>query len=253
LTPDVLPSDITGSNVFNQQSAEFEFRPGPIFTQVLLADEINRATPRSQSALLEAMEERQVTADGVTHVLGEPFFLLATQNPVELEGTFPLPEAQLDRFVLRVTLGYPSLDEEFEVLRRFEGDAELVPEAVTDAGQLVELQRLRSSILVNDDVRAYLVAVARETRTDPRLVLGASPRATLALHRAVQARAMLGGRAFALPDDVKALVIPVLGHRVILDPTARLRGSSAAGILGEIVERVAVPVEVEPGTGEQVV
>ena len=253
LTPDVLPSDITGSNVFNQRSAEFEFRPGPIFTQVLLADEINRATPRSQSALLEAMEERQVTTDGVTHALGEPFFLLATQNPIELEGTFPLPEAQLDRFVLRVSLGYPSLEDEFEVLRRFEGDAVAAPEAVTEPFELLELQRLRSSILVSDVVRGYLVSVARETRVDTRLILGASPRATLALHRAVQARAMLDGRSFALPDDVKALVVPVFAHRLILDPTARLRGASAAGILGEIVERVMVPVEVESSASEQVV
>src|SRR5580704_9993046 len=201
LTPDVLPSDITGSNVFNQRSAEFEFRPGPIFTQILLADEINRATPRSQSALLEAMEERQVTSDGVTHRLEEPFFLLATQNPIELEGTFPLPEAQLDRFLLRVTLGYPSNEQEFEILRRFEHDVDAVLEPVTNSAELLELQHRRASILVSDDVRSYLVAVARETRTDARLRLGASPRATLALHRACQARALLDGRDYVLPDD----------------------------------------------------
>jgi MoxR-like ATPase len=243
LTPDVLPSDITGSNVFNQKSAEFEFRPGPIFTQILLADEINRATPRSQSALLEAMEERQVTADGVTHRLEEPFFLLATQNPIELEGTFPLPEAQLDRFLLRVTLGYPSHEEEFEILRRFERDADEMLEPVTNSAELLDLQHLRASILVSDDVRSYLVAVARETRTDPRLRLGASPRATLALHRACQARALLNDRDYVLPDDVKALAVPVLAHRLILDPAARLRGISTEEILAEIVERLAVPVE----------
>jgi len=243
LTPDVLPSDITGSSVFNQRSAEFEFRPGPIFTQILLADEINRATPRSQSALLEAMEERQVTSDGVTHRLVEPFFLLATQNPIELEGTFPLPEAQLDRFLLRVTLGYPSHEEEFEILRRFEHDVDAVLEAVTNSAELLELQRQRASILVSDEVRGYLVAVARETRTDPRLRLGASPRATLALHRACQARALLGDREYVLPDDVKALAVPVLAHRLILDPAARLRGISTEEILAEIVERLAVPVE----------
>jgi MoxR-like ATPase len=243
LTPDVLPSDITGSNVFNQRSAEFEFRPGPIFTQILLADEINRATPRSQSALLEAMEERQVTSDGVTHRLEEPFFLLATQNPIELEGTFPLPEAQLDRFLLRVTLGYPSEEDEFEILRRFEHDADAVLGPVTNSTELVELQRQRASILVSDDVRSYLVAVARETRTDPRLRLGASPRATLALHRACQARSLLHDRDYVLPDDVKALAVPVLAHRLILDPAARLRGTSTEEILAEIVERLAVPVE----------
>jgi MoxR-like ATPase len=243
LTPDVLPSDITGSNVFNQGSAQFEFRPGPIFTQILLADEINRATPRSQSALLEAMEERQVTSDGVTHRLVEPFFLLATQNPIELEGTFPLPEAQLDRFLLRVTLGYPSNEQEFEILRRFEHDVDVVLEPVTNSAELLDLQRQRASILVSDDVRSYLVAVARETRTDARLRLGASPRATLALHRACQARALLHDRDYVLPDDVKALAVPVLAHRLILDPATRLRGTSAEEILEEIVERLAVPVE----------
>ena len=252
LTPDVLPSDITGSNVFNQRTAEFEFRPGPIFTQILLADEINRATPRSQSALLEAMEERQVTSDGVTHRLPEPFFLLATQNPIELEGTFPLPEAQLDRFILRVTLGYPSHEEEFEILRRFEHDIEPGLDPVTDSAQLLELQRQRASIFVDDEVRAYLVAVARETRRDPRLTLGASPRATLALHRASQARALLHDREFVLPDDIKALAVPVLAHRLILDPTARLRGTSTEEILAEILERVAVPAEDEHD-GEAVV
>jgi MoxR-like ATPase len=243
LTPDVLPSDITGSNVFNQRNAEFEFRPGPIFTQILLADEINRATPRSQSALLEAMEERQVSSDGVTHRLEEPFFLLATQNPIELEGTFPLPEAQLDRFLLRVTLGYPSQEEEFEILRRFEHDVDAPLEPVTNSAELLDLQRQRASVLVSDDVRSYLVAVARETRTDARLRLGASPRATLALHRACQARALLHDRDYVLPDDVKALAVPVLAHRLILDPAARLRGTSTEEILGEIVERLAVPVE----------
>lgn len=248
LTPDVLPSDITGSNVFNQRTSEFEFRPGPIFTQVLLADEVNRATPRSQSALLEAMEERQVTVDGVTHALSEPFFLLATQNPIELEGTFPLPEAQLDRFVLKVTLGYPNSDQELEILRRFERDVEVALEPVTTPAELLELQRRRGMVVVSDDVRSYLVAVARATRQDPRFVLGASPRATLALHRAVQARALLEGREFVLPDDVKSLAVAVLSHRLILSPTARLRGASAAAILEEILAQVAVPVENEIDT-----
>ncbi len=245
LTPDVLPSDITGSNVFNQRTSEFEFRPGPVFTQVLLADEINRATPRSQSALLEAMEEHQVTVDGETRSLAEPFLVLATQNPVELEGTFPLPEAQLDRFVLRVTLGYPSLDQEHEILLRFEHDQvpDLIP--VTGPDEVVDLQRTRGAIVVNNDIRSYLVDLVRSTRQDDRLSLGASPRAALALHRAVQARALLRGRAYALPDDVKALASPVLAHRLVLSPAARLRGATPGGIIGEILARLAVPVEDE--------
>ena len=193
-----------------------------------------------------------MTSDGVTHRLEEPFFLLATQNPIELEGTFPLPEAQLDRFLLRVTLGYPSHEEEFEILRRFEHDADAVLEPVTNSAELLELQRQRASVLVSDDVRSYLVAVARETRTDPRLRLGASPRATLALHRACQARALLHDRDYVLPDDVKALAVPVLAHRLILDPAARLRGTSTEEILAEIVERLAVPVE-DDRDGEVVV
>ncbi len=245
LTPDVLPSDITGSNVFNQSTSGFEFRQGPVFTQILLADEINRATPRSQSALLEAMEERQVTVDGETRPLAEPFLVLATQNPVELEGTFPLPEAQLDRFALRIALGYPSLAQEHEILLRFEHDdvQELTP--VTNPQAIVELQRVRGTITVNDDVRSYLLAVARLTREDDRLSLGASPRAALTLHRAVQARALLHGRTFALPDDVKALASPVIAHRLVLNPSARLRGATAGQIVDEILQRLAVPVEDE--------
>jgi len=249
LTPDVLPSDITGSNVFNQKSAEFEFRPGPIFTQVLLADEINRATPRSQSALLEAMEERQVTVDGETRALPVPFLVLATQNPVELEGTFPLPEAQLDRFVVRVALGYPSLDGEHAILQRFEHDDPPALAPVIGPAEVVELQHRRSQLLVNDDVRAYLVDVGRATRDDARLTLGASPRAILALHRAVQARALLHGRTYALPDDVKALAVPVLAHRLVLTASARLHGETAGGILAELLGRVAVPVEDESPAG----
>jgi MoxR-like ATPase len=250
LTPDVLPSDITGSNVFNQRTAEFEFRPGPVFTQVLLADEINRATPRSQSALLEAMEERQVTVDGDTRPLPEPFLVLATQNPIELEGTFPLPEAQLDRFLLRVSLGYPSLDDEHAILRRFEHDQAPTPGAVIDPAGVIALQHARSEVTVADDIRSYLLGLVRATRDDGRLALGASPRASLALHRATQARALLQGRTFALPDDVKALVVPVLAHRLVVTASARLRGETPAGVLAEIVERESVPVEDETvGTG----
>lgn len=246
LTPDVLPSDITGSNIFNQRSSQFEFRPGPVFTQVLLADEINRATPRCQSALLEAMEERHVTVDGETRALPEPFLVLATQNPVELEGTFPLPEAQLDRFLVRVSLGYPSVEDEHAILLRFERDQETLLEPVVSPAQILGLQRARAEVLVSDDVRSYLVDVVRATRTDRRLTLGASPRAALALHRASQARAMLHGRNFALPDDVKALAAPVLAHRLVVSASARIHGESPAGVLAEILGRQAVPVEVLP-------
>jgi MoxR-like ATPase len=245
-TPDVMPSDVTGSSVFDQRTAEFEFRSGPIFTQILLADEINRATPRAQSALLEAMEERQVTVDGVTRILPEPFLVLATQNPVELEGTFPLPEAQLDRFLLRVRPGYPSLEEEDAILRRFERDdpmARLVP--VASEEDILRLQRQREEVLVGDAVRAYVLEVVRLTRQDKRLLLGASPRAALSLHRASQARALLRGRAFAVPDDVKALAPAVLAHRLVLAADARLHGESPEGVVGQILETVAVPVEDE--------
>jgi MoxR-like ATPase len=252
-TPDVLPSDVTGSSVFDQRTSEFTFKPGPIFTQILLADEINRATPRAQSALLEAMEERQVTVDGSTMPLPDPFFVLATQNPIELEGTFPLPEAQLDRFLLRVHPGYPTVEEEDQILRRFERDdpwRSLVP--VADAGDIRDLQHLRGSVLVGDEVRSYLLEVVRATRSDDRVALGASPRAALALHRSVQARALLEGRDFAVPDDVKALASAVLAHRLILRSDARLRGQTEPGVIASIVESVPVPVEVEPPGVESV-
>jgi MoxR-like ATPase len=245
-TPDVLPSDVTGSSVFDQRTSEFTFKAGPVFTQILLADEINRATPRAQSALLEAMEERQVTVDGTTRPLPDPFFVLATQNPIELEGTFPLPEAQLDRFLLRVHPGYPSVEEEDEILRRFERDDPLqsvVP--VATAGEIRDLQHLRGSVLVADEVRSYLLEVVRATRSDDRVALGASPRAALALHRAAQARALLEGRDFALPDDVKVLAPAVLAHRLILRSEARLRGHTEPGVVASIVESIPVPVEVE--------
>jgi MoxR-like ATPase len=248
LTPDVLPSDITGSNVYNQQTAAFEFRPGPVFTQVLLADEINRATPRCQSALLEAMEERQVTIDGTTRQLPEPFFVLATQNPIELEGTFPLPEAQIDRFALRITLGYPELSDEHEILRRYEQTGPRVVAAVTEPSSIMRLQEARGNVAVSDDVRAYLIDLVRSKRNDDRLVLGASPRAALALHRAVQAHALLVGRSYALPDDVKAFARPVLAHRLVLATSARLRGATAEGVLDELISLLPVPVEDEDTT-----
>jgi MoxR-like ATPase len=247
-TPDVLPSDITGSSVYNQRSTEFEFRPGPVFTQVLLADEINRATPRTQSALLEAMEERQVTIDGETRALPEPFLVLATQNPVELEGTFPLPEAQLDRFLIKVALGYPSVEDEHTILQRFEDDDPLTRlSTVMTAGEAVELQRQRGQVTVSDPVRIYLVEIVRATRRDERVALGVSPRGALSLHRAVQARAMLHGRLFAIPDDVKALVVPVLAHRLVVTAQARLRGDSAPTVLSQLLDTMPVPVEEDIG------
>jgi MoxR-like ATPase len=246
-TPDVLPSDITGSSVFDQRTAEFDFRPGPIFTQILLADEINRATPRAQSALLEAMQERQVTIDGATRPLPDPFLVMATQNPVELQGTFPLPEAQLDRFLLRVRPGYPSEAEEDTMLRRFEHDdpaMRLV--AIASAAEIMQLQEQRAAVQVGDLVRSYLLTVVRATRTDSRVLLGASPRAALALHAAVQARAVLSGRAFALPDDVKELAEPVLAHRLFLTADARLRGQTPEDVVAALLESVDVPVEDDP-------
>jgi MoxR-like ATPase len=245
-TPDVLPSDITGSSVFDQRTSEFSFRPGPIFTQVLLADEINRATPRAQSALLEAMEERQVTVDGETMRLPEPFLVLATQNPIDLEGTFPLPEAQLDRFLLRVRPGYPSLEEEDAMLRRFESDDPLSRLGATvSAVEILELQDQRGSVHVGDEVRAYLLEVIRSTRSDERVALGASPRAALALHRAIQAKALLDGRTFARPDAVKALAPAVIAHRLILSAGARLRGHSPEAVVAALLGAVPVPVEDE--------
>jgi len=245
-TPDVMPSDVTGSSVFNQRSADFEFRPGPIFTQILLADEINRATPRAQSALLEAMEERQVTVDGRTSPLPEPFLVMATQNPIELEGTFPLPEAQLDRFLMRIAPGYPSRDEEDLMLRRFEHDDPFTRlTAVVTADDIVALQRQRAQVTVGDAVRSYLLDVVRATRHDERVVLGGSPRAALSLHRASQARSLVDGRAFAVPDDVKALATDVLAHRLVLTAEARLRAQTAESVVASVLATVPVPVEDE--------
>jgi MoxR-like ATPase len=245
-TPDVLPSDITGSNVFDQRTSEFVFRPGPVFSQVLLADEINRATPRAQSALLEAMEEQQVSVDGDTMPLPAPFLVLATQNPIEMEGTFPLPEAQLDRFLIRIRPGYPTLEEEDAILRRFESDNPLSRlQSVAGAADILAWQDQRAAVLVADQVRAYLLDVIRSTRTDERVALGASPRAALALHRAVQARAMLDDRAFVVPDDIKALASAVLGHRLILSAEARLRGNTAEDVIEAVLTATPVPVEDE--------
>jgi MoxR-like ATPase len=241
-TPDLLPSDVTGVSVFDQRSADFIFRPGPLFANVVLADEINRATPRTQSAVLEAMQEAQVSVDGVTRALPRPFVVLATQNPVELEGTFPLPEAQLDRFLMRLSLGYPSeADEEALVELGAAGAAEVLQPVASCEDILAAIEQ-SGRVRVHEDVRRYLVKVTRATREDPDVRLGASPRATLALHRAAQAWAAMQGRDFVVPDDIKRLAVPVLAHRLIASLEARLRGRDAAAIIASILETVPVPV-----------
>jgi MoxR-like ATPase len=241
-TPDLLPSDVTGVSVFDQRTADFTFRAGPIFTNVLLADEINRATPRTQSSVLEAMQEAQVSVDGITRPLPRPFVVLATQNPVELEGTFPLPEAQLDRFLMRLSLGYPSEEDEEILVARGDSIASEPIGAVVSCEEVVAAIGEAGGVRVQDDVRRYLVRVARATRADPDVRLGASPRATLALHRAAQAWAAMQGRNFVLPDDVKRLAAPVLAHRLIASLEARLRGRDAAAIVESILDSVPVPV-----------
>jgi MoxR-like ATPase len=243
-TPDLLPSDVTGLNWFNQKEQIFEFRPGPVTSQVVLADEINRATPRTQSALLEAMQERQITVDGVTHYLPRPFLVIATQNPVELEGTFPLPEAQIDRFLLRVSIGYPTQREENEILERFrtvDPLHELQP--VTTPEEISQLQKVRSQVRVEETVREYIVSVARATRSHPEIDLGASPRASLALYWSAQAWAGIQGRDYVLPDDVKYVAPHVLTHRLMISPQAQLRGRQPQELVADIVEAVPVPVE----------
>jgi MoxR-like ATPase len=243
-TPDLLPNDVTGVSVYRQNEGRFVFQPGPIFSAVLLVDEINRATPRTQSALLEAMGEGQVTVDGATHPLPQPFLVLATQNPVEFEGTFPLPEAQLDRFLLQVSMGYPTPAEELAMLTALEGAhpiATLGP--VADGALIPALQQAVWSVHVADALRGYLVRLAGALRAHPDLALGASPRATLALFRAAQAAAALAGRDFAVPDDVKRLATPVLRHRLMLRPESALRGRTAAGVLQAVLGEVEVPVE----------
>jgi MoxR-like ATPase len=243
-TPDLLPSDVTGVSFFNQRLQEFEFRPGPIFSQVVLADEINRATPRTQSALLECMEERQVSAEGETRALPRPFLVLATQNPIELEGTFPLPEAQLDRFFLRLAIGYPSEPHEKDIVRRFRAGSPLdeLP-AVVSQSELLAGQRLTREVHVADAVEDYIVRLVRASRVHASIELGASPRATLALYRASQALAAIGGRGYVLPDDVKRLAPAVLAHRLITTAQSRLRGRTAVDALNEVIGSVPVPVE----------
>jgi MoxR-like ATPase len=241
-TPDMLPSDVTGVSVFNQATREFEFRPGPVMTQIVLTDEINRATPKTQAALLEVMEERQVTVDGVTHVLPQPFMVLATQNPIEYEGTFPLPEAQIDRFLLRVRLGYPALDDEIVVLERqqFHHPIEdLGPVAAAD--EVLTAQEGIKEVHVSPAVKRYIVELIDQTRQHQDVYLGASPRGSLTLYRTGQARAAMQGRDFVLPDDIKEMALPALAHRVILSPRARLRELSAEHVVQEILESLPVP------------
>ena len=241
-TPDMLPSDVTGVSIFNQVSREFEYRPGPVVAQVVLADEINRATPKTQAALLEAMQERQITVDGVTHQLPEPFMVLATQNPIEYEGTFPLPEAQLDRFLLRLRLGYPGFDDEIKVLegQQFTHPLEAL-EQIVSVEEVVEMQEAVKNVYVADPVKRYIVELTRYTRNHGDVYLGASTRGSLALFRAGQSRAALQGRDYVLPDDIKELAIPCLAHRVILGPAARLRDVTADSVMTEILDTVAVP------------
>jgi MoxR-like ATPase len=242
-TPDILPSDVTGCNIYNQQTSRFIFQPGPVMTNVLLADEINRTIPRTQSSLLESMEERQVTIDGKTHPLPHPFFVMATQNPIELEGTFTLPEAQLDRFLLKIRLGYPEKDEEMAILERFQEEDPLVGlEAVVTPDQVAEFQEARKIVRISQPVREYITDIVRATRNNSALRLGASPRGSLALMRAGQALAALREREYVLPDDVKYLVIPALSHRLILREEERLRGETPENCLEKIVSQIPAPV-----------
>jgi MoxR-like ATPase len=241
-TPDLLPSDVTGVSIFNQRTSQFEFRPGPVMTQIVLADEINRATPKTQSALLEAMEEHQVTVDGVTYQLPDPFLVMATQNPIEYEGTFPLPEAQLDRFFIRLQLGYPKEREEIAILdaQRHIHPLETI-EQVMAADELLKAMSAVKDIHIAEQVKTYIVGVVNATRSHPDVYLGASPRGSLALARASQAYALIQGRDFVLPDDVKALAGPTLSHRLILQPQARLKDLAATTVIAEVL--ASVPVE----------
>ena len=241
-TPDLLPSDVSGVSIYNQKTGDFEFRPGPVVAQVVLADEINRATPKTQSSLLEAMEERQVTVDGVTHKMPEPFIVLATQNPIEYEGTFPLPEAQLDRFLLRIHLGYPSMTDEVLIM---EGQQRQHPidaiRRVTGPDEILSMQRAVKDVYVDPLIKQYIVAIVDTTRKHGSVYLGASPRGSLALYRTCQARALLDGRDFVVPDDVKELAYAALGHRIIVSPSARVKNVTAQEVVEQALDRIPVP------------
>ena len=241
-TPDMLPSDVTGVSVFNQKTLEFEFRPGPVMAQIVLTDEINRATPKTQSALLECMGERQVTVDGTTYPMAQPFLVLATQNPIEYEGTFPLPEAQLDRFMMRISLGYPSPEDEITMMdsQQYVHPVEEIGQVV-DAEELLEAQETIKDIYIDDSVKEYIVAVVGETRKHPDVYLGASPRGSLALYRTSQARAAILGRDYVIPDDIKALAQVTLAHRLIISPSARIKNIDPKAVVEEIISSVPVP------------
>ena len=241
-TPDMLPSDVTGVSIFNQVSREFEFRPGPLMAQIVLADEINRATPKTQAALLEAMEEKQITVDGITYTLPDPFMVMATQNPIEYEGTFPLPEAQLDRFLMKVRLGYPGLMDEVKILelQQIRHPIQTL-EAQISIEEVISMQHEIRKVYVSNGVKRYIVEIIRATRESADVYLGSSPRGSLNLFRSSQARAAIQGRDFVLPDDVKTLAEPVLAHRMVVDPSARLRDISASLIIEEVVKSLPVP------------
>ncbi len=245
LTPDLLPSDITGIHFFNQKESDFTFRAGPIFANIVLADEINRATPRTQSALLECMEERQVTVDGDTMKLERPFLVMATQNPIDIQGTFALPEAQMDRFLMKLKLGYPSSTEGAAILRRFkENNPSATLSAVIDKDALLQAQDSYATVHVSDDLLDYIVAIAEATRVHPDIMLGVSPRGTQALLRAIQALAILRGREYATPDDVKEMAAPVLAHRIVVKGALKLKAGMAEELLLDIMKKVLVPAEV---------
>lgn len=241
-TPDMLPSDVTGVSIFNQISREFEFRPGPLIAQIVLADEINRATPKTQAALLEGMEERQVTVDGKTHILPQPFMVLATQNPIEYEGTFPLPEAQLDRFLMRIQLGYPGTEDEIRIMenQQLKHPIETLLDVVSES-EVLEMQEAIKNVFVSDGVKRYIVEIVRATRESGDVYLGSSPRGSLSLFRASQARAVLNGRDYVLPDDVKALSASILAHRIVVDPASRMRNITSKLIVEEIIHALPVP------------
>lgn len=243
-TPDLLPSDLSGINYYNQKESEFQFRPGPVFTNILLADEINRATPRTQSSLLECMEERQVSIDGETRSLDRPFMVIATQNPVENQGTFPLPEAQLDRFLLKVRMGYPSREQGVDILKRFKQDNPLDSlESVADAKELTAAQLAYSQVAVHDDLLDYMMLIVERTRSHPDIALGASPRGSQSLLKAVQVHAILQGRDYVLPDDIKTMAKPVLAHRLLLRHATRLKEDAADAIIDQLLRDTPVPSE----------
>ena len=241
-TPDMLPTDITGVSVFNQKTREFEFRPGPIMAQIVLTDEINRATPKTQSALLEAMEERQVTVDDVTYPMPKPFLVLATQNPIEYEGTFPLPEAQIDRFMMRISIGYPKPEDEMDILdsQRLRHPIEDLDQA-TDVEEFVAAQEAIKQVHVDDLIKEYIIAVVNATRKHPDLYLGSSPRGSLALYKTGRARAAMEGRDYVIPDDIKALALPALAHRLIVSPSARIKNVDPRAVVEEVINSVPVP------------